>query len=303
MDVPALDPTQPAPGVFRAFYEAPGGTWSFSQAPATAPLADTVLAFWEAHAFMDYAREKIVPRGTVELIFNLGPPHCTLDPEGHGCLGTYTEAWISGLHDHPLITAPTSETRTTGSLLVAASLPAAALWGLFGLPGHVLRNTVRELSDIVDAAEVTRLRQRMHEASATSQRFEILAEYLARRRSKSGRPVSPLVNRALGLLRGEGGDTRIDELSVACGASRKHLASRFREEVGMSPKRYARIVRFAEALRRLRAPGAPNMANLAQSCGYYDQAHLVREFRALSGETPWGFLRLRAEDGQSILYD
>jgi len=83
-------------------------------------------------------------------------------------------------------------------------------------------------------------------------------------------------------------------LAREAGVSRKHLAESFRAELGMTPKRLARLVRFERLLAALRAgPDAPGDWTLAALAhGYYDQAHFTREFRAFTGLTP-GELRRR----------
>ena len=68
------------------------------------------------------------------------------------------------------------------------------------------------------------------------------------------------------------------------GWSRRHFAARWRRDVGMGPKAVARILRFQRALRLLRE-GRP-LADVAYDCGFADQPHLNREFRALGGSTP-----------------
>jgi AraC-like DNA-binding protein len=70
----------------------------------------------------------------------------------------------------------------------------------------------------------------------------------------------------------------------------RRFGTRFRTEIGLAPKEAARVVRFDRARRllqrRVAAAGPPELAALAAACGYYDQAHLAREFRALAGCPP-----------------
>jgi AraC-like DNA-binding protein len=89
-------------------------------------------------------------------------------------------------------------------------------------------------------------------------------------------------------------------LAAEVGWSRKHLAARFHEQVGLAPKALARVIRFRRALRLLDAPGAPR-SDVALRCGYYDQAHFNRDFRAFTGTTPGAWLRGRAADGPDAL--
>jgi AraC-like DNA-binding protein len=78
---------------------------------------------------------------------------------------------------------------------------------------------------------------------------------------------------------------RIADLAAEVGWSRTRLASRFCEQVGISPKRFARVVRF-EGARRLIAKGSSSLGEVATRAGYYDQAHLSRDISALAGCTP-----------------
>jgi AraC-like DNA-binding protein len=79
-------------------------------------------------------------------------------------------------------------------------------------------------------------------------------------------------------------------LAEELGWSRKRLAARFREEIGLTPKAVARVLRFERAV-QLAERGDIGWGRLARECGYYDQAHLIHEFRAISGCTPGTFFQ------------
>jgi AraC-like DNA-binding protein len=110
--------------------------------------------------------------------------------------------------------------------------------------------------------------------------------------------VTPLGARALLASRGA---MPIAGLSRETGWTTRHLGARFRDEFGLSPKAAARVVRFDRARRllqrRVTAGRAPALAELAASGGYYDQAHLAREFRELAGCAP---SRWRAEEFRNV---
>jgi AraC-like DNA-binding protein len=102
-------------------------------------------------------------------------------------------------------------------------------------------------------------------------------------------PVRPDVARAWRRLVETHGTLGVEAVARELGCSRRHLAARFGEELGLSPKRLARVLRFRRAHALLgERPGTP-LAGLAAECGYADQAHLTREFRALAGVTPGAF--------------
>ena len=80
------------------------------------------------------------------------------------------------------------------------------------------------------------------------------------------------------------------------GCSRKHFTMCFRREFGMPPKLFARILRFDHAIRLMRRDQVTSWAELADACGYADQAHLTRDFRAFAGSPPASFMRRKLPD-------
>jgi AraC-like DNA-binding protein len=132
------------------------------------------------------------------------------------------------------------------------------------------------------------LGDRVREAPDWAGRFDLVEAFLLRRAATGPRPT-PVVARAWSLLSATGGRLPIGELAAAVGASRRYLAAGFRAEIGLTPKRAARLLRFADVRRRLEADPA-GLADIAQACGYCDQAHLNRDFRDLAGTTPTAFL-------------
>jgi transcriptional regulator GlxA family with amidase domain len=99
-----------------------------------------------------------------------------------------------------------------------------------------------------------------------------------------------------------GGRMPVDELAVKTGYTRKHLASLFKRQVGLSPKALARVHRFRGALSLLdRANGQVPWAALAEQCGFYDQSHLINEFRRFTGFSPVELARRDRPDSGSIV--
>ena len=120
-------------------------------------------------------------------------------------------------------------------------------------------------------------------------RFELLDVYIWRR-IQAARAPSPDVAWACRRLRDTGGRLEVGALAAELGCSNRHLAARFREQVGLPPKTVSSLIRFQRAVDRLSHDDGSRFAEIATDCGYYDQAHLNREFRRLAGTTPGAFV-------------
>ena len=87
------------------------------------------------------------------------------------------------------------------------------------------------------------------------------------------------------------GQVQVGSVAAELGWSRRHLGERFRAEVGVTPKAFARILRFEHAHRLVRRPDPPSWAEVSARAGYADQAHMVRDWRAFTGRTPEAWRR------------
>jgi AraC-like DNA-binding protein len=232
-------------------------------------------------------RHRGLPSPYLTLIFTLDEPLTIAahpDPgQPPGEFGTL----LGGLHSSPaLITHAGAQ---SGIQVALRPLGARAL---LGLPAGELAD-LDVPADAVLGAVCAELRDRVRAAATWPERFAILDEIL-RRRVIAGEDVAPGVSWAWGELLREGGALRVSALAEGTGWSGRHLTSRFRAEIGLTPKAAARVIRFDRTrkllVRRLTAaspaPAEYRLADLAADCGYFDQAHLAREFRALAGCPP-----------------
>jgi len=233
------------------------------------------------------ARHRGLPSPYLTLIFTLDEPLTIVahpDPgQPPGEYGTL----LGGLHSVPaLITHAGAQ---SGLQVALRPLGARAL---LGLPAGELA-ALDLPAEAVLGGVCAELREKLQSAAGWPERFAVLDEILLRRAGLSwaaGADVAPEVSWAWHELLREGGATRVSELAAGTGWSERHLTSRFRAEIGLAPKAAARVVRFDRArkllVRKLTAGGDYLLADLAADCGYFDQAHLAREFRALAGCPP-----------------
>lgn len=154
----------------------------------------------------------------------------------------------------------------------------------FAMPLNELSDRMVGLDDVLGAAG-TALRERLGAETDWHCRLGLVESFVMDKVTKS-RAASREVDGALRAIATSGGRVTISSLAADIGWSRKHLASRFADQVGLSPKAVARIVRFNRASALARTRSTVDWADLALECGYADQSHLVREFHRLSGGTP-----------------
>jgi AraC-like DNA-binding protein len=130
------------------------------------------------------------------------------------------------------------------------------------------------------------LRERLCIASTTDQRFAILEAELASRLDQ--RHAHPAVTHALAALARP--ELRVGDIAKFAGLSQRRLIEVFTAAVGLTPKRFGRVMRFHRAA-ALGRRAAFDWTRIAHECGYYDQAHLIRDFRELAEVTPSDLLR------------
>ena len=161
---------------------------------------------------------------------------------------------------------------------------------LLGLPAGELAE-LDVPAEAVLGGVCAELRDRVRAAAGWPQRFAVLDEILLRQVG-ARTDVSPEVSWAWQQLLRQGGALPVSELAAGTGWSGRHLTSRFRAEIGLTPKAAARVIRFDRTRRLLvrhlthHAASEYRLADLAADCGYFDQAHLAREFRTLAGCPP-----------------
>jgi AraC-like DNA-binding protein len=163
---------------------------------------------------------------------------------------------------------------------------------LLGVPMSELSEIVVPLDDVL-GAEASLLVEQLFLAGDWRRRFELLDSFLVARLEGARKRPSPDAVWAWQRLVETAGKLPVERLAAELSCSRRHLTRRFREQIGPAPKAAARILRFQSAARQLAVDDGRRFADIAHDCGYFDQAHLNRDFRELSGTTPGAFLATR----------
>lgn len=173
------------------------------------------------------------------------------------------------------------DVRADGVECVQVRLSPGQARAALGMPLGQLQGQLVPLDDLW-GADAARLREQLHDARIWTDRFDVTTMHL-RQRMVTGVRLDPEIAEAWQLIVRSHGQLRSSEVAGALGWSRQRLWSRFGEQVGVTPKRAAMLVRFDRAMRRLLA--GESQSAVAASAGYADQSHLHREIREFT-ETP-----------------
>ncbi|MER7460719.1 helix-turn-helix domain-containing protein [Micromonospora sp. NPDC126480] len=228
----------------------------------------------------------------VVLILGWGDPLDVVDPRMPARGATGVTSFVAGPYDGWCATS----TQGVGTGVELILTPVAAR-RLLGLPLGELTNRAVAV-DLLADPWLARLRDRLAEEATWSARFALLDRAVAGRLAETA-PLGHRLGHAWHRLARSAGRVGVAQLAEELGWSRRHLAVRFREEIGLPPKTAARLLRFQRAyatVSRDVLPGPPGgaapvgecagWAELAVRCGYFDQSHLIRDFRQFAGDTP-----------------
>jgi AraC-like DNA-binding protein len=172
------------------------------------------------------------------------------------------------------------------SYLEFALTPLGA-YTLLGTPMNLIAGQLVDLGELTKSRGPT-LGDGVRDAPTPAQRFDAIDRFLLNRLA-AGPVVSPEVRLAWRRIVASGGRVPIRQLRDDVGWSHKHLIAKFTQQVGLTPKRAARVIRFERVLRAADQQPGPDWATLADAFGYADQAHLIRDFHAFAGATPTAY--------------
>jgi AraC-like DNA-binding protein len=247
--------------------------------------------------FPDHTKEKLLPDGAVEIIVDLtDTPKRLFDRDDPKHFTSFQDAWISGMRRGWIVI----EAAPGASMAVIRFRPGGA-FPFLGFDVDAITDTVDEL-DVVLGRATRELRERILEAPTLPAKMQAVEVWLLAR-GRGRLETNAVIEYLAGRLFAPAG-IRISDVVSDIGYTQRHVAGLFRRWVGLSPKQYGRIRRFqqvlgtiaqrpaggdpelADLMLRGRPVDEPDWADLALAHGYYDQSHLIREFRELSGFTP-----------------
>jgi AraC-like DNA-binding protein len=220
-----------------------------------------------------------LPNTAVVLIVEFGAPIRISAPGSLTPGESFPGGFVAGLTDAFTLTRHDGTQR--GLQVNLTPLGARAL---FGLPLSELAHRSLSLRDLLPR-EHRSLAERLASLPDWDSRFDLI-ERLLTARAADLRPATDPAAWAARRIASTRGAVDLRTLARELGYSSKHVITLFRDGVGLTPMRYARLVRFEAMIAHLKSASSLSWSELALRCGYYDQAHLARDVRAFTGVTP-----------------
>jgi AraC-like DNA-binding protein len=258
--------------------------------PPPPPLAAIVESLWwyaedadEARPRHGSTRERVLPTGRSQLLINLHADELrTYDTDGLEVVARTRGAAIAAPSQGP-VAIDTADQRD----IAGVALRPGGAWPLLRLPVDALDPRGVELVDVWGRAGAV-ARERLLEAQrrgGPEAMLTALGAILVEQLTRSPRPDRGVAFAIAALERG----ATVRAVAQAAGLSERTLLRRFEAQVGLGPKRYARIRRFQRVLAAVEEGAGTDWARIAQACGFADQPHLIADFRELAGMTPTSY--------------
>lgn len=256
----------------------------YLESQPSAPLKAFVKCYWSleyANAFAGDP-EPVVPDGSMEIIFNLSDRFRRLHDDGS--IETQPSSLVAGQMRTPVSIGPSGNV-----CLLGVRFKTAGAYPFFSFSLNELTDRIESLESVW-GREARLIEGRIFDADGFSERVLIIEDFLLRRLARGSKP-DQLLNVATTTILSQHGTSPIGSVIRELGTTERSLERRFREKIGLSPKMFSRIARFQRALRILEENNRADPLDTAFELGYFDQSHMINEFRQFSGSSPAAFLQ------------
>ncbi len=250
--------------------------FDFSTVSFDGTLGRVVESIWYARGTVPYDRERIAPTGSTVAVFVLSDAIIETPDDGLGTPLRTDRGFLIGPHDRPVVNEPTGETYAVGIVTTAIGCEA-----VFGLKPAELRCKVVPLEEVWPVAPG--LRRRLLAAASPKDMLAVLEDHLQRSVNLEV-PGLDRIELVAAQLVAE--PTRsIADVAAELGITHGYLDRQFGQVVGLSPRRFARLLRMRSLLAGLDVTAKNPWTSIAADLGWFDQSHLIRDFKRHTGTT------------------
>jgi len=259
----------------------------YRESPPSLRFANLVKCFWS----LEYQNseigepEPVVPDGCVEIIFNLSDRFRRYHENGE--VENQAASIVAGQMNRSILIGPSGNVRLFG---IRFKPTGAFPFFRFGM--NELTNRIEPL-DAIWGPEVALAEEQL----ALAESFEVqtlIAENILAKRFSDRTALDPFLDNIIRVISAAKGIKPVHGIAKDVGVSERGLERRFRQSVGLSPKIFSRIIRFQRVLKTLETAAEPDILDTALSFGYYDQSHLINDFRQFAGASPSAFMEKSA---------
>ena len=249
--------------------------------PLLRPFVKVIWSMENDTALFDAVPMRILPDTCVELVVHFADPYKTTY-SNNTCMIQQQSMIVAQMKNFIEI-QPNGKTG-----FIAVRFSAWGAYHFFGIPMKEVANGETGLQDVwKDLA--TEIEERIFSEQTNNHRIKIIQQYLFAQLSKNGR-FDNAIDFCLTEISSAKGCISIEDLAYKTGISNRQLIRRFDNCIGLSPKEFSRITKFIHSLNYLKQFPEKNFTETGYDCGYYDQAHFIRDFKEYSGLTPTEYL-------------
>lgn len=229
--------------------------------------------------------DRFLPDGNVNIVIDLTDyPKYIYDNDTLKEIQTCRNVWFSGIRNN-YITIPSGR----DSEMFVINFHKGKAYPFVQMPLYELTDSVVN-GDLVLTNEIMELREMILEAPIITHKFLKVEDFLLKRFC-SKLIVNPFIEFAVNKIIKSPNQMSIEQISNKVGYSQKHLIKLFKDNVGLTPKGFLKIIRFQKAIEEIAAAKVSDWTGIAFESGYYDQAHFNNDFKAFSGFTPKQYLQ------------
>jgi len=251
----------------------PGVTYRLYAPPP--PLGSFVELIWYWRGYpTPGARERLLPSSSIELVVDLSSSNAAVAGPSSECF--FIE-------------------RTAQDELVGVHFSPGGAFPFVAFPLGDLHNRSISLADLCGEPDAAQLVESLHRTRTIDGKLRLVERWL-RRIQRRALGHHPAVEFAMERLTRRPGLASSAAVAVTAGLSQRHLIQLFRDEVGLTPKRFSRLARFNRIVHEIATLDDVDWADLALAWGYFDQAHFNHDFRSFSGLNPRRYMELRIRD-------
>lgn len=250
----------------------------------TSDLSSLIKCYWTLEVPAGYSAEKqrIVPDGCIEMAFILGNDIKRFTSETDFIL--QPRSMVIGQTIEPFFIQPTGYVNT-----FAIRFYPYGFTNFVTIPIRDLANKETPITQLFGEATAKDLEQRIVNATDTQQRIDVIETFFINKLSEKT-TIDNIVKSTIDTLLLTKGNTPINTILKEDRSKRRQLERKFSQQIGISPKQLAKVIRLQTALKMLLNQQNETLTRIAYESEYYDQNHFIKDFKEFTGTTPKEFL-------------